>query len=341
MIQYINIENFLNTEQDRILIDVRTPAEYEHAHIPNAVNMPIFSNEERVQIGTTYKQIGKEEATILGFEYAGPKWSNYIKSAKLLAPHKKVCVHCWRGGMRSGAIAWCLDFAGFDVLVITGGYKSYRNWVLEQFKKEYPLLVLGGMTGSHKTDLINNIEQIGEQIVDLEKLAQHQGSAFGSMNKLIQPSQEQFENLLATKLATLQNNKKIWIEDESYSIGKIVIPRNLWLQMQCANMIEIQIDKVSRIDYLANEYGKLNIDFLKNACLHIQKRLGFDNFKKAIQALDNNEVRTFIEIIIYYYDKCYQKCINKRNPEKVFTFPITTFDIKTTSQQLINFSNTF
>ncbi|RYY23616.1 MAG: tRNA 2-selenouridine(34) synthase MnmH, partial [Chitinophagaceae bacterium] len=115
----ITISQFLISSPEIPLLDVRTPAEYAHGHIPGAFNLPLFSNEERVQVGTTYKQQGKEPAILLGFDLTGPKWSQFIKDALAVAPGKKVAVHCWRGGMRSGAMAWALNLYGFDVQVIT------------------------------------------------------------------------------------------------------------------------------------------------------------------------------------------------------------------------------
>lgn len=242
MINRISIGEFFENFKGIPLLDTRTPAEFEKGHIPGAFNLPLFSNEERALVGTTYKQKGREEAVLLGFDLTGNKWSGFISKALEISPGKKVAVHCWRGGMRSGAMAWALDFYGFDVTVIEGGYKSYRHWVLDWFEREYPLIVLGGMTGSHKTEILKEIGKKGEQIIDLEGLASHKGSSFGRMEKQTQPSQEQFENNLAEEIRHLNPNQKIWVEDESNSIGKIRIPLTFWKQMQSTAVIEIQIE---------------------------------------------------------------------------------------------------
>ena len=210
----ISIEEFLKTTASIPLADVRTPAEFEQGHIPGAHNIPIFSNEERVQVGTTYKQIGREQAILLGFDITGPKWSSFIQQALSIAPDKKIAIHCWRGGMRSGAMAWALNLYGFDVYLLEGGYKSYRRWALAQFEQAFNLIILGGLTGSGKTQILHAIKDAGEQMIDLEDLAQHQGSSYGSMGKLVQPSQEQFENDLAFQLSLMDNSKLIWLEDE-------------------------------------------------------------------------------------------------------------------------------
>ena len=115
MIHTIQIEEFLALAPEIPVADVRTPAEFDQGHIPQAHNLPIFTNEERVQVGTTYKQIGREEAILLGFEFTGPKWGTFIKQALVFAPEKKIALHCWRGGMRSGSMAWALTLYGFEV----------------------------------------------------------------------------------------------------------------------------------------------------------------------------------------------------------------------------------
>jgi tRNA 2-selenouridine synthase len=213
------------------VIDVRTPLEFMHARIPGAFNLPIFSNDERVKVGTCYKQKGREQAILLGFDLTGSKWSGFIKEALKIAPEKKILVHCWRGGMRSGAMAWALNLYGFEVFLLEGGYKRYRNWVLEQFKKTYSILILGGMTGSGKTKTLQQLKKLSHQIIDLEDLAQHQGSSYGSMGMLNQPGQEQFENLLARELNKVDTNIPLWLEDESLSIGRCFIPNSIFHQM--------------------------------------------------------------------------------------------------------------
>ena len=220
MIHTLDIHHFLELSGTIPVIDVRTPLEFDHARIPGAYNLPIFSNEERVMVGTTYKQKGREAAILLGFDLTGPKWSGFIKQALKRAPEKRIMVHCWRGGMRSGAMAWALNLYGFEVYLLEGGYKRFRNWVLDQFKKQYPILVLGGMTGSGKTQILHKLKEKGEQIIDLEGLAQHQGSSYGSMGYLNQPSQEHFENLLAVALSKVDTDRPLWLEDESLSIDR-------------------------------------------------------------------------------------------------------------------------
>ncbi|MGY4540000.1 tRNA 2-selenouridine synthase [Mucilaginibacter sp. UYNi724] len=338
MVKPILINDFLQVQVDIPLIDVRTSAEFEHGHIADAFSLPLFSNEERVKVGTTYKQVGREEAILLGFDLTGPKWSGFIKQALLIAPNKKIAVHCWRGGMRSGAMAWALDLYGFEVYVIQGGYKKYRGWVHQQFEKQYQLQILGGMTGSGKTRLLHQLQRMGEQVIDLEDLAQHQGSSYGSMNKMLQPTQEQFENNLANQLRKLDNQKKIWVEDESLTIGKRSIPNSFWHQMRDAPMINIIVDFEQRVDALAAEYGCLSKEFLIESTERIRKRLGPEQTKYAIEAIMEGRMKDFVKIVLVYYDKTYRTGLSKRNKARVFSLELKDANIATHVHHVLNFT---
>ena len=188
-----NLSNYL-------IIDVRSPDEYAHAHIPNAFSLPLFTNEERAEIGTTYKQQSREAAIKLGLPFFGNKMQNMIEQVEgWAASYEKtngnkptILVHCWRGGMRSAAVSWLLDLYGFKTEQLSGGYKAYRNWVLAQFEKNYSMKVLGGYTGSGKTEILLQLQKSKIPVIDLEGLAHHKGSAFGALGQHEQTSQEQF-----------------------------------------------------------------------------------------------------------------------------------------------------
>ncbi len=200
---YIDSEKFLTLSQSQVIIDVRSPSEFEHGHITGAVNIPVFDDEERKKVGTLYKQAGKQPAIMAGFDFVGPKMSQIAKLAQKAAPQKRVFIHCWRGGMRSSGIGWLLKTAGFEVSVLEGGYKTYRRFVRQKLGEEINLIVLGGKTGSGKSDILNELATFGEQIIDLEKIAHHKGSAFGDLGQEKQPSNEQFENNLYLELQKL------------------------------------------------------------------------------------------------------------------------------------------
>ncbi len=340
MLKPISINDFLQLSGTVPLLDVRTPAEFLHGHVPGAFNLPLFTNEERVIVGTTYKQVGREEAILLGFDLTGPKWSGFINQALAIAPGKTVAVHCWRGGMRSGAMAWALNLYGFEVYVIQGGYKRYRHWAHRQFEQPYHLQVLGGMTGCGKTRLLHQLKQLGEQVVDLEEIACHQGSAYGSMNKLEQPSQEQFENNLAFALHQLDKQQTIWVEDESLNIGKRSIPKPFWQQMAEASVIEVQVDTEQRIKHLVAEYGGLDKDFLVQSTERIRKRLGPEQTKNAIAAIRSNRMEDFIRLALVYYDKTYRTGLSRRNASRVFALPLTGNNVNEQALNIQTFKNT-
>jgi tRNA 2-selenouridine synthase len=318
MTRPITIDAYFKLPEVVPLIDVRTPAEFEQGHVPGAFNIPLFTNEERVLVGTKYKQVGREEAILLGFDLTGSKWSGFIKRALEISPQKKVAVHCWRGGMRSGAMAWALSLYGFDVCVIEGGYKRYRNWVLQRFESPWRLTVLGGMTGSGKTVVLKELKGLNEQVIDLEDLAQHQGSSYGTMNNLIQPTQEQFENNLAGELNTCDAEKRIWVEDESVTIGKRVIPKSFWEQMRAAILICLNVPLEKRIGKLVGEYGVLDKDFLIECTTRIKKRLGPEQTRDAVQAITDGRMSEFIRLLLVYYDKNYRKGLDSRSDGQVF-----------------------
>lgn len=335
MIRAVTIHDLITLHATVPLADVRTPAEFAHGHMPGAFNLPIFSDEERVQVGTTYKQEGREPAILLGFDITGNKWSGFIRQALEIAPDKKIAVHCWRGGMRSGAMAWALDLYGFEVYVVKGGYKNYRRWVLEQFEEKYQLLVLGGKTGSGKTKILYALQALGEQMIDLEEIAQHQGSSYGTMNKLVQPTQEQFENNLADQLIKLDKQQNIWIEDESLTIGKRFIPKPLWNQMDAALLVDIQVAHEQRIATLVQEYGQLDKDFLIECTERIHKRLGPEQTKHAIAAIREDRMSEFIRLVLVYYDKTYRTGLARRHISQVFPVDLESNDHKKNAERIL------
>jgi tRNA 2-selenouridine synthase len=302
--------------------DVRTPAEFGQGHIPGAFNLPLFSNEERVSVGTTYKQQSREAAILLGFDLVGSKWSGFIRTVLERAPEKKIAVHCWRGGMRSGAMAWALDLYGFQVYLIEGGYKRYRRWVLDQFEKTWNLSVVGGMTGSGKTRILHELRARGEQVIDLEELAQHQGSTYGTLGRLVQPSQEQFENNLADQLNGLERQRRIWVEDESLTIGKRSVPRTFWKNMQLAMLFDVQVPVEVRVASLAREYGSLDRDFLVECTERIWKRLGPEQTKRAVTAIRDGRMEDFVREVLVYYDKTYRTGLKGRDVSRVIQVPV-------------------
>lgn len=322
-IEKIPVEQFVQLSKFYTVVDVRSDAEYSHAHIPGASSIPLFNDEERAIVGTIYKQQSREDAIKKGLEFFGPKMKEMLLQAEGLikkrANNKTVLVHCWRGGMRSAAVAWLLDLYGFKVYTLIGGYKAFRNWVLNELGKNHPFQMLGGNTGSGKTIVLKSLKSMGEAVVDLEGLAGHKGSAFGNIGLPKQPSQEMFENRLAVAIETEQEkypDKKIWLEDESQRIGTVNIPQDMWVHMRRCEIFFLDIPFGERLNYLVETYGELDRIALKNAIGRIQKRLGGLETKTAISFLEENNIHGCFDVLLKYYDKLYRKGLENREEPK-------------------------
>ena len=323
-IERIPVEQFVQLSQIHTVIDVRSNAEYAHAHIPGSSSLPLFNDEERAMVGTVYKQQSREEAIKRGLDFFGPKMKEMLLQAEALIKEKDpnnkiVLVHCWRGGMRSAAVAWLLDLYGFKVYTLIGGYKAFRNWVLLELSKKHPFTILGGNTGSGKTIVLQALANLGEAVVDLEGLAGHKGSAFGNIGLPKQPSQEMFENKLSLAIKIEREkypDKNIWLEDESQRIGAVNIPQAMWAHMRKSNIVFLDIPFAARLDYLVDTYGALDCIALREAIVRIQKRLGGLETKTAIAALEEKDFRGCFDVLLKYYDKQYRKGLENREDPK-------------------------
>ena len=335
MINQLTTEQFIQKTRSLPVLDVRAPAEYTAGHIPGAISFPLFTDEERKQVGTAYKQISRDKAILIGLDFFGPKMAEFVKQASKLAPEKEVLLHCWRGGMRSSSVAWLLDLAGFKVNLLQFGYKAYRGFALGQFQKKYPMVVLGGLTGSGKTEILHELHCMGEQIIDLEKLAQHKGSSFGIIGQPPPKTSEQFENDLALELYEQDNNKRLWIEDEGITIGKINIPKLYYDQMQAAPLVLLEVPKDERIRKLTREYCQTDKTLLTEAILRIKKRLGGLATKEALQAIELGDMEKMVELALVYYDKAYTFQLNKKNPQNMITVSLPTTNAQENAQQIL------
>ncbi|MEZ5017455.1 MAG: tRNA 2-selenouridine(34) synthase MnmH [Flavipsychrobacter sp.] len=315
-IKKISILEFLELRKSCVVLDVRSPGEFAHAHILGAISMPLFTDEERKVVGTSYKQESRERAIKIGLDYFGVKMRKMVEEVEHIIQKNscsKIIVHCWRGGMRSAGVAWLLDLYGFDVHVLTGGYKAYRKWIHQQFSVGYKFLILSGYTGSGKTLVLKSLKDKQEAAVDLEATAIHRGSSFGGM-KEPQPTQEMFENKLGEALANLkvQSEEYIWIEDESQRIGNLNIPPPLWQTMRRGSVCFLDVPFEERLKHIVEEYGVVDKQDLIEATYRIQKRLGGLETKKCIEHLENERVTDAFEVLLKYYDKQYLKAFNKR-----------------------------
>jgi tRNA 2-selenouridine synthase len=318
MVNNINISEALCST--RPIIDVRSPKEYQQGHIPNAINIPLFSDEERAEVGTTYKQVSKEAAIELGTTLVNPKLLDFIYNSKKVAPEGSAIIHCWRGGMRSQSFAKHLSDNGFSELsVITGGYKAYRNYVLDQLEITIKIKLLGGFTGSGKTYILSELKKLGHQILDLEGLAHHKGSAFGGIGQDAQPTSEQFDNNLFREISKLDRTQPIWIEDESYSIGTVNVPQQIHTQMRSSTLIFIDIPAEERAIHLVQEYTQVGDHLLADSILKLSKRLGLEKVNLALELLSEKKYYEVALLSLGYYDKLYKKGKNREAARTVTT----------------------
>ena len=342
-IEKINIEKFLELSKQQLVIDVRSPGEYDHAHIPGAHNLPLFTDDERKIVGTAYKQQSREAAIKVGLDFFAPKMKRMVEEIESVIIGRQsavmdrngmqtgncLLIYCWRGGMRSAGVAWLMDLYGFKVYTLAGGYKRFRNLVVETFKLPFQFNILGGYTGSGKTEMLKSLQDHGEVVIDLEEIVRHRGSAFGKMGSEKQPSQEMFENILAQELRrksvankpvsqradalmTNDSTTPIWLEDESQRIGDINIPHELWNTTRQSPVYFLDIPFEKRLKRIVNEYGSLDKDKLIDSIVRIQKRLGGLQAKNAIYYLLENNTLECFRILLKYYDKWYLKSLHNR-----------------------------
>lgn len=314
MVKAVVLTEFLTVEG--IILDVRSPSEYQWAHIPGAINLPLFTDEERAVIGTLFKKQGQEVAVEEGLRLVGPKMLPLVRQAKQILGGAPAKVHCWRGGMRSSSVAWLLKTAGISTMVLQGGYKAFRQHVCQLWenipKAKLRLLVLGGMTGSGKTVMLERLRQRGEQVLNLEEVAKHRGSSYGGVGLNEQPSHEQFENALALAWGALDLARQIWVEDESRMIGRCQIPANLFEGMKTAPLALIDRPVNERIRHLVEIYGAVPRQQLVEATQRLERRLGTQRTREAIQYIEQDHLMSAVEIILGYYDAAYGYGLKKQ-----------------------------
>lgn len=323
MIERLGIDGFLQRRlTGPAVLDVRTPAEFEGGHIPGARSLPLFSNEERARIGTMYKQEGRRPAVLEGLDLVGPRMRHLVEAAERLTGERGgTLVHCWRGGMRSGSVAWLLDFSGHRVATLEGGYKAFRRRVLEAFAMPREVIVLSGPTGAGKTDVLAALRARGEQVMDLEGLAQHKGSVFGGLGQGAQPTQEQFENDLAMAWLSLDPDRRVWVEDESSRIGRLLVPREILDQVASAPAVRLDVPAGVRTRRLVEDYGRFPAGQLVAATEVIRKRLGGLRTQQITAAIQRGDLPAACLALLDYYDRCYAHAAARRTPRATFTIP--------------------
>ena len=230
-------------------------------------------------------------------------------------------------------MAWLFSLGGIETEILEGGYKAYRHYILESLSEKKKMIVLGGMTGSSKTHIIQFLKHLGHQIIDLEGLANHKGSAFGSLGQPPQPSTEHFSNILFDEWKKININQPVWVEDESMSIGSVFIPDRFYQNMQDTPVIVLKMDVKTRLPRLIEEYSIYPADDLIASIMKISKRLGGDNTRDAIKAVETGDFARAIEITLYYYDKAYLFGLKKKNNENIIYVETDSDDIETNAYE--------
>ena len=303
--QILNPECFIKESRTTPIVDVRSPGEFAEGHIPGALNIPIFDDKERAIVGTLYMNKGRQTAIETGFEIVGPKMAEFARHASEIAASRKLLVHCWRGGMRSESMAWLYERIGIQCSILQGGYKAYRNYLLKEMSDIPHLIVIEGPTGSGKTEILGNLKSMGEQVIDLEGLANHRGSVFGGIGQRNQPSTQQFQNDLLGELLKLDKSKRIWVEGESKTIGGVFLPDPLWNKMNEATLIEINVPQHDRVNRLMNEYGSLPSEDMENAIISLTKRIGEVRKNEILCDYHEGKLESVAHKLLDYYDKTY------------------------------------
>ena len=332
------LDKVFDSSQRLRLIDVRSPSEFAKGHIIGANNIPLLDDDERAEIGTLFKQDSPESAFKRGLDLVGPKMSQFVAAATKYLGKEEGIVYCWRGGKRSNSMSWLFNMSGMNTQTISGGYKAYRNRV-QGLLETHPckLLVLGGKTGSGKTILLHKMKSKGEQIIDLEGLANHKGSAFGWIGEEAQPAVEHFENMLAQNLSSFDPEKVVWIENESRMIGRIPIYEKFWNRFKLSPVVNIVIPTSVRVQHLSQIYDAENVDDLREAFRRITKRLGGLNVQQANEALDNKDLEKAAEIALLYYDKAYTKLLDRNEADSIYRLNFDHGNFDKIADELITF----
>lgn len=277
--------------------------------------MPLLSDTERAQTGITYKQKGRDAAVQQALIWVGPKMSGFVDQARRLSAGRPILLYCWRGGMRSHSMAWLLKQAGLEVSVLEGGYRNWRRHIYEVMATWGEWVVIGGPTGSGKTKLLHALKEAGEQVLDLEALANHRGSAFGALGLPPQPGNEQFISDIGWKICGMKKGQRIWVEDESSMIGSLHLPEVVLARLSTSPFVYLKTDFERRIQELVREYGQQTRAELEGAFRKIARKIGGQYLNLALDALHEGRLHEAASIALRYYDKAYAQSLSIRHPE--------------------------
>lgn len=303
------------------IIDVRSPAEFALDHIPGAINLPVLNNEERIEIGTLYKQVSPFAAKKLGAAYVSRNIANHLENSLIDFPREwRPLIYCWRGGERSGAFTHILNRIGWKAMQLQSGYQGFRRIVIDvidQAAKDFSFQVIAGMTGSGKTRILQEIGLLGQQILDLEGLAIHRGSVLGNEPNIDQPTQKGFETNLWNALNALDSKKIVFVESESKKVGGLHIPDPLMERIREGQCIELRSSTATRVSWLLREYRHFlsNPESFKQKLSLLTSRYGKVQIAKWHEAIDAGDFKSLVEeLLVMHYDPSYQSSIVRNFP---------------------------
>ena len=298
-----------------MVVDVRSPCEFESENIPGAVNIPLLSNDERAHVGTIYATQGEARARRVAVDLISPKIPSIIdKIVAQKAPGRTIVIHCWRGGLRSEAVASFLSIVGIDTLRLTGGYKAWRRSVVASFESDrfqFQTMVLDGLAGAGKTDILKHLKARGISTIDLEELASHRGSVFGGLGLAAQPTQKNFEGRLWMQVKQLES-QLVFLEAEGKRIGRLRVPEFLIRRIASSPRVLVTSSLDVRCRRLVNDYCRhLSGDELLNnqaILAPLKERLGKDYVKELSLLLARQDYTEFTSRLLRdYYDPLYSR----------------------------------
>jgi tRNA 2-selenouridine synthase len=301
------------------IIDARSPAEYAEDHLPGAVNWPVLDNDERREVGTEHKQVSPFDAKKIGSAMVAKRIGELLQAHVQDKPRDwQPLVYCWRGGKRSGTLAWFLDQIGFRTTLVQGGYKAFREQVREQLATlplGFDYVVIAGRTGSGKTRLLQALSEAGAQVLDLEALARHRGSVLGGLPHEPQPTQKAFETQVWTALSAFDPSRPVYVESESRKIGQLQVPTALLERMRSdGRVVMVTMPDAARIDLLVEEYGFF-AQQLERFCGHLDTLVDLRGRDTVAQwqalARDGRWAEVFGELMREHYDPLYLKSIGR------------------------------
>jgi len=311
MIKPLTVTDFIALGQP--VLDVRSPGEYSESHIPGSFNLPLLDDADRAKVGKTYKDLGQEAAIALGYQLVNPLREAMLSKANTFSQDKTISLYCARGGLRSAKMAAFLSENGFQVYVLKGGYKSYRRHILAEISQFTNIVIVAGHTGCGKTEVLQEMEKLGAQVLDLESLAHHKGSAFGGLGHPEQPSTSQFQNRIFEVLRRFSPALPLWVENESVKIGRVCIPEELWENMCNAGGYELVLPVDERVKFILEGYGKFDTESLVMCIRNLARRLGDEDMRRLCQMTAERDLEPVVRRLIAYYDKSYDHHVSGRD----------------------------